>query len=264
MGIFEELGLQDEYDIINNYYDVDEIDYNNHKEFKNLLTQQLNECVSKESAMLKNMTRVSLELFLFYLEEMETNPNKFIEVINKSDYRIVKSNQEIVFQSISLNKNLDSCNDIIDKNNIMNSCMKRYQDLVENASKHLRLFMEMINVKSKTFTEKDINGTLYNKMNKLENYEKLKWVLKLINRGLRNKIGHFDAFYDFKRRIFRDDKKNVICSYLEFHQDNLNIAAFEYGFNNSFLYLNLLCMKEYKFIEEYMCKVQDYIGIMIV
>jgi|GEM_PF-5620416 len=174
MGIFEELGLQDEYEIINNYYDVDEIDYNNHKEFKNLLTQQLNECASKESAMLKNMMRVSLELFLFYLEEMETNRNKFIEVINKSDYKIVKSNQEIVFQSISLNKNLDSCNDIIDKNNIMNSCMKRYQDLVENASKHLSLFMEMINIKSKAFTEKDIKGTLYNKINKLENYEKLK------------------------------------------------------------------------------------------
>lgn len=264
MSVYEGLGLQNEYDIINDYYDIDEIDYSNNEEFKNKLTQQLNECVSNESDMLKNMMRVSLELFLFYLDEMGSNPNKFIDVINKSDYRIIKGNQEIIFQNISLNRKIDSCADMIDKNNIMNSCMKRYQDLVENASKHLSLFMEMINVKSKTFKKEDINDTLYNKTNKLQSHEKLKWVLKLINRGLRNKIGHFDAFYDFEKCVFRDDKKSIICTYSQFHQDNLNIGAFEYGFNASFQYLHLLYMKEYEFIQEYMYKVQDYIGVAIV
>ena len=264
MGVFEEIGLQDEYDIINNYYNIDEIDYSSHIQFKELLLQQLRECISNESIMLKNMMRVSLELFLFYLDKMEGNPNKFIEVINKSDYTILKCNQEIIFQSISLNKNLESCDDMIDKNNIMNFCMKRYQDLVENASKHLSLFMEMINVKSNTFNQKDINGTLHNKINKLQSYKRLEWILKLINRGLRNKIGHFNAFYNFKKCVFRDDKKKVICTYSQFHQDNLNIAAFEYGFNNSLLYLILLYMKEDNFIQEYICKVQEYIGIEIV
>lgn len=263
MSIYKDLGLQDEYGIINKYYDIEEIDYNNHEEFKNLLNEQFNECISKKSIMIENMMRASLELFSFYLEQMESDPDKFIDIINKSDYRIVKGNQEIVFQSIALNKNLDSCEDIIDKNNIMNSCMKRYQDLVENASKHLSLFMKMINVNSIIFNNKDINDTLYRKISKLQNYKKLHWVLQLINRGLRNKIGHFDAFYDFNDCVFRDDKKNEICTLSEFSQYNLNIGAFEYGFNMSFVYLQLLCMKEYEFLEAYIYKVQVFIGITI-
>ncbi|GAE02334.1 hypothetical protein CBO05C_2024 [Clostridium botulinum B str. Osaka05] len=261
MKIYEGLGLQEEYNIINTYYDIKEIDYNNNEEYKKLLMQQLDGCISKESYMLKTTLRVSLELFLFYLEQMDDDSNKFIEVINNSDYRIVKGNQEIVFQNISLNKSLNSPNDMVDKNNIMNSCMKRYQDLIENASKHLSLFMEMINVKSKTFNDRDLKNTLYKKMNKLEKYESLQWALTLINRGLRNKIGHFDAFYDFKNCVFRDDKKNIICTYSEFHQDNLNIGAFEYGFNASFEYLVLLSMNEFEFLEEYISKVREYIGV---
>ncbi len=124
MKIYEGLGLQEEYDVINSYYGIEEIDCSDKEAYKKLLIKEFDESIIKDSKMLKNMFRVSLELFLFYLDKMEHNPNKFIEVINNSEYRLVKGNQEINFQSMALNKKLDSCDDIVDKNNIMNTCMK--------------------------------------------------------------------------------------------------------------------------------------------
>lgn len=262
MKIYEGLGLQEEYNIINSYYGIEEIDYNNREEYKKLLYKNFNECVSRDSKMQKNMFRVSLELFLFYLDVMENNPDKFMEVLNEYEYTLIKSNQEISFQSISLNKNLDlPSKDIVDKNNIMNICMKRYQDMVENSSRHLTLFMKMFNVKSQTFTNEDMHNTLYNKIKKMQEYKEFESILKLINRGLRNKIGHFDLFYDFKDNVFKDHRGNVIYTYSEFQEDNLNIAAFEFGFQASIPFIVLISWNEIEFLQEYINKIRKYVGI---
>lgn len=261
MGIYEGLGLQEQYDVINSYYGIEEIDYSNKENYKNLLIKEFNESTTRDSKMLRDVYRVSLELFLFYLDKMEYNPNKFIEVINKSEYRILKGNQEITFQTMALNKNIDSCNDIVDKNNIINICMKRYQDMVENVSNHLSLFMEISNIKKTTFTNKDMKNTLNNKIKNLQEYEEFQWILSLINRGLRNKIGHFNAFYDYKERVFRDDKRNIIYTYDEFQECNLNIGAFEYGFQSSLSLIVLLSWNEVEFLQDYILKIREYIGI---
>ncbi|MBN1057867.1 hypothetical protein FC764_08205 [Clostridium botulinum] len=261
MKIYEGLGLQEEYDVINSYYEIEDVDYNDKEAYKKFLMKEFDESITKDSKMLKNMFRVSLELFLFYLDKMEHNPNKLIEVINNLEYRLVKGNQEISFQSMALNKKLDSCDDIVDKNNIMNTCMKRYQDMVENASKNLSLFMEISNIKETTYTNKDMKNTLNNKIKKLQEYEDIHWILSLINRGLRNKIGHFDVFYDFKDKVFKDYNKNIICTYSEFHEDNLNIAAFEYGFMATLPLIALLSWNEVEFLEEYISKIRKYVGI---
>lgn len=261
MKIYEDLGLQEEYDVINSYYGIEEIDYSNKEAYKAFLIKEFDESIMRDSKMLRKMFRVSLELFIFYLDKMEDNPNKFVEVINNSEYRLVKSNQEISFQSIALNKKLDSCNDIVDKNNIMNTCMKRYQDMVENASKDLSLFMKISNIKKTTYTDKDKKNTLNNKIKKLQEYEDIQWILSLINRGLRNKIGHFDAFYDYKERVFRDYERNIICTHAEFDEYNLNIAAFEYGFQASLPFIVLLSWNEVEFLQDYISKMREYVGI---
>lgn len=262
MKIYEGLGLQEEYDVINSYYGIEEIDYSNSEEYKKLLYKEFNECISRDSKMLKDMFRVSLDLLLFYLDVMENNPDKFIEVINEYEYALIKSNQEISFQSISLNKNLDlPSKDIVDKNSIMNICMKRYQDMIENSSRHLTLFMKIFNIKSQNFTSKDMNNTLYNKVNRLQGYKEFEDILTLINRGLRNKIGHFDLFYDFKDNVFKDHRGNVIYTYNEFQEDNLNIAAFEFGFQTSISFIALISWNEIEFLQEYIEKIRKYVGI---
>lgn len=261
MNVYEGLGLQDEYDVINSYYGIEDTDYSNKEEYKKLLYREFDKYLSKNSNFSRNMFRVALELFLFYLDIMEKNPNEFVEVFNEYEYRLIKSNQEIAFQSISLNKNLDSYSDIVDKTNIMNICMKRYQDMVENSSRHLTLFMKIFNIKSPTFTKKDMNNTLSNKMKQLQEYEEFEGVLRLINRGLRNKIGHFDLFYDFKDKVFRDHKRNIIYTYSEFHEYNLNIAAFELGFQASIPFIALLSWNEIEFLQEYIYKIRKYVGV---
>ncbi|MGL4731776.1 MAG: hypothetical protein ACRCW0_09355 [Clostridium sp.] len=261
MEIYEGLGLQEEYDAINSYYGLEEIDYSDKEAYKKLLIKEFDENIMRGSKMLKNMFRVTLELFLFYLDKMEDNPNKFIEVINNSEYRLLKSNQEISFQSIALNKKLDSCNDIVDKNNIMNACMKRYQDMVENASKDLSLFMEISNIKKTTYTNKDMKNTLNNKIKNLQKHEDIHWGLSLINRRLRNKIGHFDVFYDYKDKVFRDYERNIICTQAEFNEYNLNIASFQYGFQATIPLIALLSWNEVKFLQDYINRIREYVGI---
>lgn len=262
MKIYEGLGLQEEYDIINSYYEIEEIDYNDRENYKELLYKYFDKCVSIDSKMQRNMFRVSLELFLFYINIMEYDPNKFIDILNEYEYTLIKSNQEIAFQSISLTKNLDfPSKDIVDKNNIMNICMKRYQDMVENSSRHLTLFMKIFNIKSQTFTNKDMDNTLYNKIKRMQEYKEFENILTLINRGLRNKIGHFDLFYDFKDSVFKDHRGNIIYTYSEFYEDNLSIAAFEFGFQASIPFIVLISWNEIEFLQEYIDKIRKYVGI---
>lgn len=37
MKVYEGLGLQDEYDVINSYYGIEDIDYSNREEYKKFL-----------------------------------------------------------------------------------------------------------------------------------------------------------------------------------------------------------------------------------
>ncbi len=264
MGFYEGIGLQQEYDIINKHLGVEEIDpYKDTKKYKKFLMEQLDESIEKQSNMSKNMLKVSLEIYEFFLNRMQSNPNKLMEIINSHEYQLIKTNQEIQFRRIQTDRKAERCNDYLDKVELINSVTKEFQDLTESVSKKLSILIEIANIEKNFFDKKDIKkATLYEKIIGLKKFKELDFSLNLINRKIRNKIGHFEMFFDVNTRIFKDSNGKLICSYEEFKKYMLSIGAFEMGFMQSLNYLALISLKEYDFLKEYIEKaIRDMIYV---
>lgn len=260
MGIYDKLGLQREYDLINKYYGIEEYNYLNDKErYKKDLMDGLKEFIEKDTYMTYNVLKTTSELVSFFLENMKENPDKLVEIINKNEFLLMKTNQEIQLQSITLNRKLENFKDDIDKNDIINICKKRYLDIVESVNKKIDILMDISNINEKKYSEQDKRSTLCEKLNKLKKMNELPFLRNSINRFIRNKIGHFDFYFDNSTKMFIDSKNNKVCTMDEFVKYNKEIAGIEYGFFNSLNVINLLSMNEINFAIEYMQEIEKYL-----
>ena len=263
MGVYDKLGLQREYDLINKYYGTEEYNYLNDKErYKKDLMDRLKEFIKNDSDMTYNMLKITNELVNFFLDNINESPNKLvelIEIINKNEFLLMKTNQEIQLQSITLNRRLENFKDEIDKNDIINICKKRYLDIVESVNKKINILMDISNINKKQYSEKDKNSTLYEKLNRLKKMNELPFLRNSINRFIRNKIGHFDFYFDDITKMFIDSKNNKVCTMDEFVKYNKEIAGIEYGFFNSLNVIILLSISEIDFAIEYMRKIEEYL-----
>lgn len=260
MGIYDKLGLQREYDLINKHYGNEEYDYLNDKErYKKDLMDGLKEFIKNDTDMTYNMLKITRELVNFFLDNMEEKPNELIEIINDNEFLLMKSNQEIQMQSIALSRKLENFKDDIDKEDIINICKKRYLDIVESVNKKINILMDISNIGKKKYSEQDKKSTLYEKLNKLEKMNELQILRNYINRFIRNKIGHFDFYFDNESKNFIDGKKNIVCTMEEFVKYNKEVAAIEYGFFTALNVINLISIQETACAVEYMREIEEYL-----
>lgn len=267
MGIYDSIGMQKEYNIINEHLGVKEINpFEDKDAFKNSISLGLDNCIEKDTKMSYLVLKVTSELVYFYLDVISSEGVEFDDVWNiflDNQYQLLKSNKEIIFQSISLDRKIENFKDEIDKEDIITSCKKRYQDLVESSGEKISLLMKISNVAEVKYTFNDINGRIFDKINALKRESELPFIRESINRFIRNKIGHFDFCYDNVNNCFKGINGNFICSLKDFIEYNIDIAAIEYGFFNSINILTLLIIQEVEFAKEYMEKIEQYLFMKV-
>lgn len=260
MGIYEEIGLQKEFNLINKELEREE--YNpleNKEKYKKELMDGLIDCIKRDTKMSYNLLKIANEVVNFFINHGEEKPDDLVKIINDNTYLICKTFQEIQMQSIILNRKLDNYKDQFDKIDIINSVQKRYQDLVESVSKKVSILMQIYNLSEYKFSNRDIKDTLNNKIKKLEMTGELPFLTKHINRFVRNKISHFDCYFNYENNEFLDSDKKFVCSMEEFKEYNIEVAAIEYGFMIATNVIALLGIKEIEAAEEYFRLIEAYV-----
>lgn len=260
MGIYEEIGLQKEFDLINQEMDQEEFNPLEDKyKYKRKLINELKESIRKDTKMSYNQLKIASEVVIFFINHGKQTPDKLVKIINDNTYLLCKTFQEIQMQNIILNRKLDNCKDIFDKMDIINSAQKRYQDLVESVSKKVSILMQIYNLSEYKFINRDIKDTLNNKIKKLEMTGELPFLTKNINRFVRNKISHFDCYFNYENNEFLDSDKKIVCSMEEFKSYNNEAAAIECGFMIATNVIALLGIKEIEVAEEYFNLIVAYL-----
>ncbi|MBY6842888.1 hypothetical protein [Clostridium botulinum] len=261
-NVYKKFGLQEEFNEINKYYNIDtNLDLNDSENLKNIAITSIEGHLNRGSILSNKILKAALNFTLFFSDLInECEVEEFTKVLNNDEdvFKILKGFTDRVSEGQALNKSTENCVSLLEKKHTINICLKLFQDLTSCISDYLTYIMKLINVRSVIYSKKDYNSRLVDKINKLTGKnEYLDKLLELTNRKLRNKIGHGDIYYDFKECVFRTNTQRTICSYKDFEESIFNSFAFENGLMLSYQMLNLLYLNEIETLKKYAQRIDE-------
>ncbi|MBN3352072.1 hypothetical protein CF086_17390 [Clostridium botulinum] len=261
-NVYKQFGLQEEFNEINEYYNIDtNLDLNDSENIKNIAITSIEYHLNNGSVLSHKILKAALNFTLFFSDLInECDVEEFIKVLGNDEdtFKTLKGFTDAFAETQALNKSTKNCVTLFEKKHTINICLKSFQDLTSCISEHLTYIMKLINVKNIVYSKKDYNSRLVDKINKLTGKnEYLDKLLELTDRKLRNKIGHGDIYYDFEECVFKTKTQKTICNYKDFQESNFNSFAFESGLMLSYQMLNLLYLNEIETLKKYAQRIDE-------